>query len=110
MIVSALQLGVNMNIIVFPMPKKTKKEKILADSRRKSNVSFSLSLPQKKEISKSGDFAFSLPVVDKEMHSARHQAPNKSYSYVYKDLVKIIFFTLLAMIAQFVLVWFLRTK
>lgn len=100
------------------MPKKTKKEKILAEQRRKHiNIetikpvsSYSLKIPPKENAKTATDGYFKLNIFKQQISSARQDEPNVNYNYVYKDLLRITIFSTLAISLQFVLVWLLRTK
>lgn len=99
------------------MPKKSKKKKILADIRRKHisipqplSSSFSLKLPENVLKEKLPNSTFSLPTQTHPRTLERSSNIKSGYQSVYKDLLKITIFSVLALLIQFVLVWILRTK
>ena len=98
------------------MPKKTRKQKLMAEKRRKEiKISPSIPyVPQTSTLESNYKFSFnntgqSNPVVNISRHDSTNAIDVNQYAYVYHDLLKISIFALLAFGAEIVLVFLLRT-
>jgi hypothetical protein len=88
------------------MPKKTKKEKILADLRRSSHIVKPLasSVAQIQAVPSVQKFVFEKkPVITIQTKQTTHD-----YSYVYHDLIKITIFTIAVLTLQGMLYFVLQ--
>lgn len=98
------------------MPKKTKKQKLLAELHRKISVVSSYSPQFVKTQNITSDTAsqqnnHSPYSYDKQVVTTTKTLKlNSDYSHIKSDLVKILIFTLFALISQGVLYFFLRTR
>ncbi len=97
------------------MPKKTKKEKILAELHRKLTILDASPKPVKSQNQRSTPQAQSVKLSSFIYHSGSVTKPNSlqkepSYAYVKHDLIKITIFTLFAIIFQSMLYFLLRTR
>lgn len=96
------------------MPKKTKKQKLLADLRRKIETVRDINLDVVKYQKKEEALNLNLPqeekVLNEKYRVTKSQTTNivADYSHVKKDLIKITLFTLFALIFQGVLYYFLN--
>lgn len=97
------------------MPKKTKKDKILAEARRKilaeKQLSYNFVKPQSSAVQNTSERL--LPENDKsQKYTAKSTQTDISileHKYLRVDLLKILAFTLIAVILQGVLYYFLRS-
>ncbi len=98
------------------MPKKTKKQKILAQLHRIKTVNFELRSdfvkhqnPQPENFHK---INYTLPDANaqKPVTRAKSSVTEANYAYVFHDLTRITIFTLFALMAQGVLYFLIRTR
>lgn len=105
------------------MPKKTKKQKLLADLHRKIHLATTHQSTNTKVIpdlvkgqndsisgSQTPVYTTSLEFINKNAVKAKTHIPDTSYNYIRNDLIKITIFTILALSLQGVLYFFLRTR
>ena len=105
------------------MPKKTKKQKLLADLHKKINLATIHQISGTKAMpdlvkgqndslptSQTPVYATSLEFINKNVVEAKTHKPDTSYGYIKNDLIKITIFTILALSLQGVLYFFLRTR
>lgn len=98
------------------MPKKTKKQKILAQLHRKINTVSSTSAqfvksqnhfePKEKLENKPASYTYH----NSSITTTKTSAITLDYFHIKSDLIKILIFTLFALISQGVLYFFLRTR
>lgn len=105
------------------MPKKTKKQKILAQLHRKFQFESTVQYPNldsksqfvknQNNISASNQsltYTASLNSINKAVIKAKTIKSDSSYAYVYNDLIRITIFTIFALLLQGVLYFLLRTR
>lgn len=105
------------------MPKKTKKQKILANIHRKLQYSSNLNLQevnsglnsvksQNNSViqNKSPEYAMTFNHAKETVMKINNTKAGSSYDYVKKDLVKITIFTIFALASQCVLYFLLRSR
>ena len=96
------------------MPKKTKKNKILAEARSKEQalnlVSYNFVKPQSKPSDNFSKTETGVDVIN-SVHTANTRQTNVSildHHHLRRDLIKILIFTFFALILQSMLYYFLR--
>ena len=105
------------------MPKKTKKQKLLADLHKKIHLATIHQISSTKAIpdlvkgqndslplGQTPIYKTSLKFINKNAVEAKTHITTSSYAYVKNDLIKITIFTILALSLQGVLYFFIRTR
>mgnify|MGYP001559501370 CR=1 FL=1 len=105
------------------MPKKTKKQKLLADLHKKINLATTHQISGAKAmsdlvkgqndslpLSQTPSYKTSLKFINKNAVEAKTHITTSSYGYIRNDLIKITIFTILALSLQGVLYFFIRTR
>ncbi len=107
----------------FVMPKKTKKQKLLADLHKKiyltttHQISDTQDMPDLVKgqnsplhLSQTPIYTTSLEFINKNVVKAKTLKSDTSYNFVRNDLIKITIFTILALSLQGVLYFVIRTR
>ncbi len=105
------------------MPKKTKKQKLLADLHKKIYLAKTHQSTNTKampdlvkgqndsiSVSLTPVYTTSLEFINKHTVKAKTHILDTSYNYIRNDLIKITIFTILALSLQGVLYFFIRTR
>lgn len=105
------------------MPKKTKKQKLLADLHKKIHLATThqiLDIKAEPDLVKGQNdsltasqtpvYTTSFKFINKSAVKAKTHSQVTSYNYIRNDLIKITIFTILALSLQGVLYFFLRTR